>query len=134
MTGVEGSVLSAEIVQAYEPRIGRVPAAYSQLPSPDGAIQGLLDQVKGQLKSKDELVKDVLETAAQAAYSPFEQLGIMNPDTPPGPDVIYNHDPSMDGKSFIRRVQPSEFVQLPMVLGFLEDQTRAQLVPCNPTG
>ena len=80
--------------------------------------------MKGQLKSKDELVKDVLETAAQAAYSPFEQLGIMNPDTPPGPDVIYNHDPSMDGKSFIRRVQPpSSPVQLPMVLGFLEDQT-----------
>jgi hypothetical protein len=127
--GVDGQLLSAQVVQAWEPMCDdRPPVAFSMLPSPDGAIRGLLDQVKGQLKAKDELVKDVLEVSAQSAFAPWEAYGIMNPDTKPGPDVIYNHDPSLEGRSFMRRVEPNTFSpQLPLVLSFLEDQTRAQL-------
>lgn len=127
--GEDSSPMMARVVQVWEPHTdGRPPVAFSQLPSPDGAMRGLLDQVKGQLRAKDELVKDVLEVSAQAAFSPWEAYGIMNPGTPPGSDVIYEHDPSLEGKSFMRRVQPTTFSpQLPIVLGFLEDQTRAQL-------
>lgn len=126
--GVDGGILDAAVVKVWEPGTDGVPVAFTQLPTPDGALRGLLDQVKGQLKSKDELVKDVLEVSAQAAFAPWEAYGITNPDTPPGPDVIYNHDPSLEGRSFMRRVQPTTFSpQLPLVLDYLEDQTRAQL-------
>ena len=129
VTGEDNSIMAAQVVQAWNPETdGRPPVAYTQLPSPDGAMRGLLDQVKGQLAAKDEMVKDILEVSAQAAFSPWEAYGVLNPDTPPGPDVIYNHDPSLEGRSFMRRVQPSTFSpQLPQVLSFLEDQTRAQL-------
>ena len=129
VVGEDSTVTSAQVIQAWEPRTdGRPPAAYAQLSSPDGAIRGLLDQVKGQLRAKDEIVKDILEVSASAAFSPWEAFGILNPDTPPGPDVIYNHDPSLEGRSFMRRVQPTTFSpQLPQVLSFIEDQTRAQL-------
>lgn len=128
VTGSDNSAMAAQVVQAWEPYTDGPPVAFSALPSPDGAFRGLIDQVKGQLRAKDEIVKDILEVTAQAAFSPWEQFGIMNPDTPPGPDVIYNHDPSLEGRSFMRRVQPTTFSpQVPQVLDFLENQTRAQL-------
>jgi hypothetical protein len=127
VAGHDGQVTDATVVSVWRPSVGVIPVSFFQLPSPDGAIRGLLDQVEGNLKAKDELVKDVLEVAAQAAYAPFITKGVINADTPPGPDVLYQLDPSVPDAA-MQRVQPATFSpQIPQVLDFIDQETRGQL-------
>lgn len=127
VVGPDGSATDAALVSVWRPETGIIPVSFYQLPSPDGAIRGLLDQIEGNLKAKDELVKNVLEVAAQAAYAPMFVKGVINADTPPGPDVLYQADPSVPDAG-MTRVQPATFSpQIPQVLDFIDQETRGQL-------
>ena len=116
------------IVSRYDAAITITPVAMGILPSPDGVFRGLIDQIGGGLIAKDKMVKDLMEYAHEMVYSPFEAKGIINSDTPPGPDTIYQHDPAATTETFMRRVQPAS--SNPQVLGlveFLDNEQRNQV-------
>lgn len=116
------------VISRYNPDIRIVPVSFGMLPSPSGEFRGLIDQIAPGLRAKDKMVKDLMEYAHEMVYAPFEQKGIINGDTPPGPDVIYQHDPTATTETFIRRVSPA--TSNPQVLGtveFLDNEQRQQI-------
>jgi hypothetical protein len=131
-----GETVRADIVSKFEPQTDICPVSFGQLPSPDGAFRGLIDQVGGSLVAKDKAVKDLLEYGHQMVYSPFEAKGILNPDTPPSLDTIYEHDPSATTETFMRRVQPAG--ANPQVFGLIQyldtEQRNALNYPATRSG
>lgn len=116
------------IVKRWKPLTDRVPVAFGQLPSPDGAFRGLIDQVGPSLVAKNRAVNLALEYSNQMTYAPFEAKGIMNSDTPPGPNTIYQHDPSASGETFMRRIAPAaSSQQLYGLIQYLDTEQRGQL-------
>jgi hypothetical protein len=117
------------IVARYEAKgLTIAPVAFGNLPAPDGVFRGLIDQIGPGLMAKDKMVKDLMEYAHEMVYAPFEAKGIVNSDTPPGPDTIYQHDPTATTETFMRRVQPAS--SNPQVLGlvqFLDGEQRNQV-------
>jgi hypothetical protein len=131
-----GEAIEADIVSSYKPKTDIAPVAFGQLPSPDGAFRGLIDQVGGSLVAKDKAVKDLLEYGHQMVYSPFEAKGILNADTLPAIDTIYQHDPSATTETFMRRVQPAG--ANPQVFGLIQyldtEQRNALNYPATRSG
>lgn len=116
------------IISRYHADIRIVPVSFGMLPTRNGEFRGLIDQIAPGLRAKDKMVKDLMEYAHEMVYAPFEQKGIINGDTPPGPDVIYQHDPTATTETFIRRVSPA--TSNPQVLGtveFLDNEQRQQI-------
>ncbi len=107
---------------------GGPPVAFAQVPSPDGALRGLLDQIGPGLVAKNQIASFILEYTEQMVHSPFEHKGIVNPTDPPGPDTLYAHDPNSTTETFMRRVAPAQ--TNPQLFGFMElldAEQRAQL-------
>jgi hypothetical protein len=107
---------------------GKPLAAMTQLPSPDGAFRGLVDQVGPSLVAKNRAVELMLEYAHEGVYSPFEAKGILNAGQPPGPTTIYQHDPTAQGDTFMRRVAPASVnLELISFIQYLDQEERGQL-------
>jgi hypothetical protein len=115
------------IIKRWDPG-KNAPVSFGQLPSPDGAFRGLVDQIGPSLVAKNRAVSLALEYSHQMTWSPFEAKGILNSDTPPGPNTIYQHDPSATGDTFMRRVSPATSnQQLYGLIQFLDQEQRGQL-------
>jgi len=116
------------ILKRWYPKTDCPPIAFAQLPSPDNSFHGLIDQVGSSLVAKNQMARYVIEISDQMAYAPFEARGVINAGDPPGPNTIYQHDPSATEDTFIRRVEPAKFNnQLFGLLQFLDDEQRGQL-------
>lgn len=123
-----GGSIDATIVSSWNPQTDICPAAFWQVPSPDGAIRGLLDQIGGSLAAKDKAIKDMLEYNAQAVYSPFFEMGVLNSDVPPGPDVIYHGDTTSTVPPFMQRIQPAASSNQVMgLVQFMDSEQRGQI-------
>jgi len=115
------------IVERYEPKTNRPPAAMAQLPSHDGGFRGMLDQIGGSLEAKNRAVKYMIEYAHQQVFAPFEAKGIINPDDEPGPNTIYQHDPNV-ADSRMGRLEPAGAApQLFALLQLLDAEQRGAL-------
>lgn len=116
------------ILHDYPTDIDRPTAAMTQLPSPDGAFRGLVDQVGPSLVAKNRAVELMLEYAHEGVYSPFEAKGVLNSSQPPGPTTIYQHDPTAQGETFMRRVGPAAVnLELMSFIQYLDREERGQL-------
>jgi len=103
-------------------------ASMTMLPSPDGAFRGLVDQVGPSLVAKNRAVELMLEYAHEGVYSPFEAKGVLNSSQPPGPTTIYQHDPTAQGDTFMRRVGPAAVnLELMSFIQYLDKEERGQL-------
>lgn len=126
LVGIAGDLVEAHIIDEWDP--GVLPVSFAQMPSPDGAFRGALDQIGGSLAAKNKAVNLMLEYTEQMVYSPWESKGIVNPTDPPGLDTIYVHDPAATTETFQRRVEPAG--SNPQVFGlvqYLDDEQRKQL-------
>jgi hypothetical protein len=106
MVGGKPLVQGVSIVNRWNPDMGLIPAAMAQLPSPDGAFRGVLDQLGPSLEAKNRIAALLVEYTEQQVYAPFEAKGILNSDDLPGPQTVYQHDPN-DPNSKIGRVPPA---------------------------
>jgi len=107
--------------------LGKTPVGFAQLPSPDGAYRGVIDQIGPSLAAKNRAVNLMLEYAHEGIYAPFEEKGIINPSDLPGPGTIYHHNPSAT-ESFMRRMAPASFnPQLFGLIQYLDLEERGQM-------
>lgn len=83
-----------------------MPAQYTQIPSHDGAIRGMLDQIGDSLKAKNKIASLMTKYTEHQVFAPWESKGILNPKDTPGPNTVYLHNDSAQ-ESFIRRVEPA---------------------------
>lgn len=130
LTGIDGEETpdGVVIVDGGPHEIDRAPVAFAQVPSPDGALRGLLDQIGPSLVTKNRALELMMEYSHELVYSPFEAKGVINADQPPGPATIYQHDPTAQGETFMRRVSPAgsnpELIQL---MNYLDAEERGQI-------
>jgi hypothetical protein len=83
------------------------PAAFTQIPSHDGAIRGMLDQLGHSLKAKNKIASLMTKYTEHKVFAPWEEKGVLNPQDTPGPNTVYHHDPNAPAETFIRRVDPA---------------------------
>lgn len=84
-----------------------VPATYTQIPSHDGAIRGMLDQIGASLQAKNKIASLMVKYTEHQVFAPWESKGILNDTATPGPNTVYRHDPNAPGETFMRRVSPA---------------------------
>jgi hypothetical protein len=114
------------IVKRWRHDLGVPPAAMVQLPSPDGRIVGMLDQVGGSLVAKNRIVQLLVDYMDQLVHSPLVMKNVLNPEDPPGPRTIYQLDPTSE--SGITRLQmPGVPPEVLSIIGFLDTQERGGL-------
>lgn len=107
--------------------IGCPPAAMCKLPTHDGAFRGMLDQSEGSLWAKNKAAALMVEYTESQVYAPFEAKNVINAGDPPGPQTVYQHDPTAQ-ESFMRRVAPAgTSPQLFALLQYLDGEQRGQL-------
>lgn len=97
----------ATIVSEWKHNLGRVPVGFKQLETADGRFAGLLDQLAGPLKARNKATKLMVDYLEDMVHAPYEERGVKNASTPPGPTVVYHHDEDAEGNTFIRRVAPA---------------------------
>lgn len=129
--GDSGQVTSENgvtLISSEKHRLDRLPATMGLIPSPDGALRGTLDQVGPSLIAKNRAVELMLEYEHELVYSPFEARGIINASQPPGPTTIYQHDPTVQGETFMRRVAPGGMnPELFSLVEYLDQEERGSL-------
>lgn len=115
------------ILDHNEHGLGCNVASMVQLPSPDSGFRGLLDQLTTSMVTRNRIIEYLLEYSHHLVYAPWEQRGILNPDEEPGPTTRYDHNPDLQGETFMRRVQPAgPAPSLFSLLQGLEQEQRAQ--------
>jgi hypothetical protein len=82
-------------------------ANYTQLPTPDGAIRGMLDQLGNSLQAKNKIASLMAKYTEHKVFASWEAKGVLNPNDTPGPNTVYVHDENAPGETFIRRVEPA---------------------------
>jgi hypothetical protein len=103
-----GDPTAALVLDAAEYDPLCMPAHASFLPSPDGGIRGMLDQLGNSLEAKNKIISLMTKYTEHKVFAPWEARGILNPTETPGPNTVYMHDPSyVDGQTFMRRVEPA---------------------------
>jgi len=118
---------SLAVVNGWAHGVDKVPAVFQQLPSPDGAFRGMLDQIGSSLGVKNKVVNLIVEQAHQGVYAPWVEKGVSNPNDLPGPDTVYHLERGVADAQF-GRVAPSNFnPQLFGVLQYLDTEERGQL-------
>lgn len=95
------------IVRRWPHKLGCVPVAYREIDTADGAKRGLLDQLAGPLKARNKAVKLMIDYLEDMVAAPYEEKGIENSDVLPGKTVVYHHDETAEGETFMRRVPPA---------------------------
>lgn len=86
---------------------GIMPAYMALVPSHDGAIRGMLDQIGHALKAKNKIASLMAKYTEHKVFAPWEERGVLNPNETPGPNTVYHHDPNAPNETFMRRVQPA---------------------------
>ena len=98
---------TAKIVDTWVHKLGVVPVAFRALETADGHFRGLLDQLSGPLRARNKATRLMIDYLEDMAHAPYEEKGIENSSTPPGPTTVYHHERDAEGETFIRRVQPA---------------------------
>jgi len=96
----------AIITKQWAHDLGVVPVAFEMLDTYDGAFHGLFEQLSGPLMVRNKIVRFMVDYIESIAHSPLEARGIINADTPPGPDTVYQHDLTEEN-THIGRVPPA---------------------------
>ncbi|MGH7273250.1 MAG: hypothetical protein ACREIQ_02160, partial [Nitrospiria bacterium] len=97
---------SAQIVERWEHKLSRVPVAFVQLDTLDGAFRGMFDQLEQPLISRNTIIQYMMDYIESMVHAPFEERGVLNAEDMPGMDTIYHHDTTEDN-TFMRRVPPA---------------------------
>lgn len=99
---------SLYLVQRWIHNMGRVPVAYHQLTTYDGATRGIFDQLGGPMMVRNKAVRFAIDYMEQAAYSPLFALNIENATELPGPTTVYRGDPDAEpGTVHLERIGPA---------------------------
>jgi hypothetical protein len=73
----------ARIISRWEPRDVKgnpyMPVAFSMLDSFDGQFRGMFDQIVGSLKTKDRIVKQMVDYTDRFVYASMKSKGLLNP-------------------------------------------------------
>ena len=126
--GTVSSDRGVKILASDAHRLECPPAAMGLLPSPTGQLGGILDQIGPSLIAKNRAIELELEYAHEYVYAPFEAKGVLNSSQPPGPTTIYQHDPTAQGETFMRRVSPAQSSnQLMQLVQYLDQEERGSL-------
>jgi hypothetical protein len=94
------------IVDRWEHNLGCVPVAFRALDTFDSTFRGLFDQIGGPMSLRNRVLSLMEDYMEDMVHAPWESKGVLNPDDPPGPLTIYQHDPNAE-ESFMRRTQPA---------------------------
>lgn len=114
-----------DIVKRYEPGLGgMVPVAFAQLDTYDGGIRGMFDQIASSIRTKNRIIRQVLDYTDSMTYAPFVSKGVLNPDDPPGPNTHYRLDPNVQDAQFGRVDPAGSAPQLFALLDYLDREQR----------
>jgi hypothetical protein len=102
VTATMGKKTQGFIVNRWEHKLGCVPVAFRALDTFDSTFRGLFDQIGGPMSLRNRIMSLLDDYVEDLVHSPWESKGVLNPDDPPGPLTIYQHDPNAD-ESFMRR-------------------------------
>ena len=137
--GVSEAVITAGKAQRVKAPwmhgLGRVPVAFEKLDTYDGAFHGLLEQLAGPLMVRNKIMRFVTDNLESIVHAPLEALNVLNADDIPGPETVYQHDPTKD-RSLIGRVAPAPVPNGVFgVLSYMGDQEeREALQPPSRSG
>jgi hypothetical protein len=113
-----------KVVKTWEPDIGVPPVAFAQLDSFDGQFRGMFDQVAGSLRTKNRIVKLVLDYADRQVYAPKVSKGLLNPEERDGPNAHFRLDPNIVDAQMGRLAPAGSAPQLFALLEFLDREQR----------
>lgn len=102
----EGERTKLYLVQRWVHKLGRVPVAYKQLASYNGAAHGFFDQLAGPMMVRNKGVRFAIDYMEQSAYSPLFAQGIENAEETPGPTTVYRADPDAE-QVHLERIGPA---------------------------
>lgn len=104
---------------------GVVPVAFAMLDSFDGEFRGMFDQVFGSLKTKNRIVKLMMDYTDQLVYAPLVSKGLLNPEEGYGPNAHYRLDPNIPDAQMGRLQPGGSSPQLFNILEYLDREQRA---------
>lgn len=113
-----------EITRHWKPDINQVPVAFAQLDSFDGEFRGMFDQIEGSLRTKNRVVKLMMDYTDRMTYAPKVEKGLLNPEAKEGPDTIYELDPNVPDSRLERLGPAGSSPQLFGLLEFLDREHR----------
>jgi hypothetical protein len=90
----------------------------------------------GPLKARNKAVKLMIDYLEDIVFSPYEEKGVENSDTPPGRGVVYHHDETAENETFIRRVAPAAPAGTVWgIINYLDQQEQSEgFQPATRTG
>lgn len=99
---------SIYVLQRWRHGLERVPVAYYQFATFDGAPRGIFDQLSGPMMVRNKSVRFVIDYMEQIAHSPLFALNVENANEVPGPMTVYRGDPDAEpGTVRLERVGPA---------------------------
>ncbi|HSE44859.1 MAG TPA: hypothetical protein VLA89_05980, partial [Gemmatimonadales bacterium] len=104
---------------------GVLPVAFAMLDSFDGEFRGMFDQVFGSLKTKNRIVKLMMDYTDQLVYAPLVSKGLLNPEEGYGPAAHYRLDPNIPDAQMGRLQPGGSSPQLFNILEYLDREQRA---------
>lgn len=100
-----------------------VPLAWGKMKTADGAIRGLVDQIKGVSMAQNRLLQLAVSYSEQLVYSPFYAFDIENDKDKPGPSTIYR---GRSENAKMMRIPPAGTnPEVFSIMEYLERQARA---------
>lgn len=129
--GRDGPVMGprrAHIIDRWEPRDkdGKpfLPAVFCQLESFDGEFRGMFDQVAGSLRTKDRIVKQMVDYTDRFVYPSMKSKGLLNPQEKPGPFAHFRLNEQVDGADIGYVEPPGPAPQIFSILEYLDKENR----------
>jgi hypothetical protein len=118
----------AKIVDRWHPidKEGKpyLPAVLVQLESFDGEFRGMFDQVAGSLRTKDRIVKQMVDYTDRFVYPSMKSKGLLNPQEKPGPFAHFRLNEQVDGADIGYVEPPGPAPQIFSILEYLDKENR----------
>ena len=101
-----------------------LPAVLCQLESFDGEFRGMFDQVAGSLRTKDRIVKQMVDYTDRFVYPSMKSKGLLNPQEKPGPFAHFRLNEQVDGADIGYVEPPGPAPQIFSILEYLDKENR----------
>jgi hypothetical protein len=121
---------TAYIIQRWQHGYGKVPVAFRQLDTYDGAIRGLLDQMSGPMLARNKIIRFMVDYLESLSHAPVIEMGVQNKDDleNPGPTTVIHLDDTAE-KSTVYRLPPAAPATAVFgLLSYMDDQEQKEAI------